>query len=185
MSEDEVRRLIHAELDGEISAEQEAELQQLLSENPAWAQLYENEKAMKALFVADRQSIAAPDGLAREIADTVLTASSKTRVLDFGQLLRPLAAAAGILFLVAVSFVGGRVSTKADEDGKTGAGLLQKKQVLLEKYPKLDPIQVENLFEDCLRELGVIRKTNDKNRAKTFGELEGAIDRLILKAKNR
>ncbi|MEZ6197524.1 MAG: hypothetical protein R3F20_17655 [Planctomycetota bacterium] len=117
MSHDEIDRLIQAEIDGEISAEDEARLQQLLAEGPEFGARYRESRSLAALFAAERERRPGPpEGLAERIAARVAAAPAPApegRLISFPTLFRGVAAAACLVLLVGAGFWAGQRSTSA------------------------------------------------------------------------
>ena len=131
-----MRRLLQAELDGEISPEDEAVVQQHVAECDACAADYAEQKGLATLFAEDRATIRAPANLTDRIMDSItdraddevpketttnstMPSPTTTRVLSFAKYLRPVAAAAVLMLVVGVSFYTGRVSAQETPPSET------------------------------------------------------------------
>lgn len=189
MDEERIRKLICAELAGEIAPEEEAELQQALAESPRWMEVYDEEKRLSALLAEDRASLVPSAGLADRIADRVLAADldqeddheEAPAILRF---LRPLALAASLLLVVGVSFWSGRQSTVATPD-VSQSGLKERQREILESRPDLDAARIEGLFSDALERLRELEDSHDAERSAILEELEVGIGELLEEKRER
>lgn len=120
---DEFERLVQRELDGEISPEDEARLQQLLVERPELTGRYREDRALSDLFRGRRETRPGPPtDLADRIVNALETAPERPqpaapeggRVVSMMAWGRPMMAAAALLLLVAGGFWAGRQTTSAE-----------------------------------------------------------------------
>ncbi|MEE9394101.1 MAG: hypothetical protein V3W41_16500 [Planctomycetota bacterium] len=180
-------RLIQAELDGEISAEDEAHLQQVLAERPELSQLYDEEKRLSRLFAEDREEFArAPAGLALRINAAIAERApvgGKGKLIAFSSLVRPLAAAAAILVLVTGAFWSGRTTTSAQ--------VPDFEERVLEKFrdsvksESLDPEQADALLATFKTESERIKSEKQAELRKVARDLEQGLQSLVEKRRRR
>ncbi len=184
MNDERIRRLIQAELAGEISPENEAELQQALAENPDLKAIYGEERGLSALFARDRESIETPPGLEDRIIAGVLGDRARGRRLDFPRFARIGAAAAAILLVVGVSFWSGRRSTSATPDLSLG-GLVERRDQLLRDLPEAERDAVSAAFAQAIERLRELDRRHEDERSRILEQLENAVGEKLGNRRDR
>ena len=182
MTHDEIRKLIQAEQDGRITPEDEARLQQALAGSPEMQAEYERDQSLRRLLRGDRDTLAAPEGLAERVSRAALTrghAERRTgRVLSFSAFARSGIAAAAVLVLAVGAFWMGTLRTSAQTDTEERLDLRRRMHVLESEHPEHSE-RIRALYERCFEELDSISRERDVAERRVRGELEQAIDDLI------
>lgn len=182
MTDERIRKLIQAELDGLISPEEEAALQQALSESPELRADYERDRALAGLLRADRASLEAPEGLAERVATAAKLRGRADerggRVIAFNSFVRMSVAAAAVVVLAIGAFWMGTLQTSAQADTPERLDLRQRMHVLEAEYPG-DAERIRELYRTCFDELERIGEDRDEAERQARGKLERAIDELL------
>ena len=175
------RRLIQAELDGEISPEDESELQQALAEDADLREEYESTKRFENLIAGDREGLCPPDDLTARIVAGVRSrsvAEPTASVFRFDRYLQPLAVAAAILMLVAGGFWYGHQSTTAQSDLRLET-MIEKRGNLIEEHREIPPSQIREVYEPFIERMRSSDPDDHQTRRRIMEELEAAILELL------
>lgn len=182
---EEFERLVQREIDGEITPEDEARLQQLLAERPDLAPRYREDRALAEAFARQRKARAeAPEGLADDIIQALRTsrAPRKTgRRLDFGAFLRPLAAAAMLLLLVGGGFWAGRRTTSAETSSFEREVVEKFRETV--RSSDLPRDEAERLLDVFRRERERLAREESEGLREAAAELEDGLERLVARTR--
>lgn len=182
MNESDIKRLIQAELDGRISAEEEAALQQALAGAQELREEYERDRALAELLRADRDSLEAPEGLAGRVASAAIVrgraATRAGRVHAFHAAIRLTAAAAAVVVVAVGAFWMGTMQTSAQSDTPERLELRHRMDALEADYPDRGE-NIRALYQECFDELDRITADRDAAEREARGRLERAVEELL------
>jgi len=182
MNCEKIETFIHIELDGEISAEDEAILQQHLTDCENCRTEYSRQKSLKRVFSENRDALPDPTpGFTDRVMDTVRSegASQHSRPRQVGLWAgrsRPLAMAACLLVLLGGSFwLGGIKKTEAASD-RLAREIREEVDSLVRQG--VDPKAAQALMDDYWRKRKSLNEESNRRNDELYEQLEREIDRL-------
>ena len=175
--------LVQREIDGEISPEDEARLQQLLAERPDLARRYREDRALAGAFALDRaERPAAPAGLAERVIRELgpleeAGAPGGGRLVSFAAFGRPIAAAAVLVLLVGGGFWAGRRTTSA-EGSSFERDVVEKFRVTVQEAD-LPREEAEGLLDRFRQERERLAREEREGLRKAAAALEDGLEELV------
>lgn len=180
---DEFEILVQREIDGEISPEDEARLQQLLAEDAELERRYREDRALSAAIGRDRDARPGPpEHLAGDIVaalrrEEVAGPAPAGRGIDFAAFARPLAAAAVLLVLVAGGFWAGRQTSSAETSSFEREVVEKFRETV--RASDLPQDEAERLLDQFRQERERLARQEDEGLRSAAADLEDGLEELI------